>query len=119
MQHNELSSGTSAHEIKIKVKWLKSWKKCQIFVSSLLFFQLSFFFYFFLFHFIPGAFHCCCLLCLFVLYVILASSIPAARFAFYLCLFSLFLLFIVVLSDEPKQNQGRGLVDRKLVQTPQ
>ena len=33
-------------------------------------------------------------------------------------LFGLFLLFIVVLSGEPKQNQGRGLVDRKLVQTP-
>ena len=28
-----------------------------------------------------------------------------------------FLVFVVVLSGEPKQNQGRGLVDRKLVQT--
>ena len=27
------------------------------------------------------------------------------------------LLFVVVLSGEPKQNQGRGLIDRKLVQT--
>ena len=42
-------------------------------------------------------------------------SIPAARFAFCLSLFVLFLLFVVVLFGEPKQNQGRGLVDRKLV----
>ena len=33
-------------------------------------------------------------------------------------LFVLFLLFVVVWSEEPKQNQGRGLVDRKLVQAP-
>ena len=26
---------------------------------------------------------------------------------------------VIVLSDEPRQNQGRGLVDRKLVQPPQ
>ena len=25
---------------------------------------------------------------------------------------------LIVLSDEPRQNQGRGLVDRKLVKTP-
>ena len=25
---------------------------------------------------------------------------------------------IIVLSDEPRQNQGRGLVDRKLVKAP-
>ena len=42
-------------------------------------------------------------------------SIPAARIAF--C-FVLFLFFVDVLSDEPKQKQGRGLVDRKLVQVP-
>ena len=41
-------------------------------------------------------------------------SVPAARFAFCLC----FMLFLVVLFDEPRQNQGRGLVDRKLVQAP-
>ena len=29
-------------------------------------------------------------------------------------LFVLFLLFVLVLSGEPKQNQGRVLVDRKL-----
>ena len=33
-------------------------------------------------------------------------------------LFVWFLLFVVVLSGDPKQNQGRGLVDRKLVQAP-
>ena len=33
-------------------------------------------------------------------------------------LFALFLLFVIVLFGEPKQNQGRGLVDRKLVQAP-
>ena len=25
---------------------------------------------------------------------------------------------VIVLSDEPRQNQGRGLVDRKLVKAP-
>ena len=34
-------------------------------------------------------------------------------------LFVLFLFFVVVLSGEPKQKQGRGLVGRKLVQAPQ
>ena len=33
-------------------------------------------------------------------------------------LFVLFLLFVIVLSGEPRQKQGRGLVDRKLVQAP-
>ena len=32
--------------------------------------------------------------------------------------YSIFLLFVVVLSGEPKQNQGLGLVDRKQVQAP-
>ena len=40
-------------------------------------------------------------------------SIPAAAFAF-----RFVLLLVVVWSGEPKQNQGRGLVDRKLVQAP-
>ena len=40
--------------------------------------------------------------------------IPAARFAFCLC----FIRFAFVLSGEPKHNQGRGLVDQKLVQAP-
>ena len=46
------------------------------------------------------------------------TSIRAARFAFRLCFIHFVLLFVVVLSGEPKQNQGRGLVDRKLVQAP-
>ena len=46
-------------------------------------------------------------------------SKPAARFAFRLCFILFILLFEVVLSGEPKQNQGRGLVDRKLVQVLQ
>ena len=29
-----------------------------------------------------------------------------------------FAFIVIVLSDEPRQNQGRGLVDRKLVKTP-
>ena len=33
-------------------------------------------------------------------------------------LFVLFFLFVVVVSGEPKQKQGRGLVDHKLVQAP-
>ena len=47
-----------------------------------------------------------------------SPSIPAARFAFHLCFIRFVLLFVVVLSGEPKQNQGRRLVDRKLVQAP-
>ena len=50
--------------------------------------------------------------------VVTCPSIPVARFAFCLCFIRFVLLFVVVLSGEPKQNQGRGLVDRKLVQAP-
>ena len=46
-------------------------------------------------------------------------SIPAARSAFRLCFIRLFFLFVVVVSGEPEQKQGRGLVDHKLVQAPQ
>ena len=53
-------------------------------------------------------------LCLFVSYVILALWPRKLQFSSPL----LFLLFVDVLSDEPKQNQGRELVDRKLVQGP-
>ena len=36
-----------------------------------------------------------------------------------LCLFVLYVVFVFfVLSGEPRQNQGRGLVDRKLLQAP-
>ena len=37
---------------------------------------------------------------------------------FVFVLLVLLLLFAVVLSGEPKQNHGRGLVDRQLVQAP-
>ena len=52
--------------------------------------------------------------------MILALSPPALQYQlpallFVCVLFGLFLLFIVVLSGEQKQNQGRGLVDRKLL----
>ena len=61
-----------------------------------------------------------CLLCLFVLCVILALWPPVLQFQLPALLFGcvLLLLFVVVLSGETKQNQGRGLVDRKLVQAP-
>ena len=45
-------------------------------------------------------------------------SIPAAHFALCMCFIRFVLLFVVVLSGEPKQNQGQGLVDCKLVQAP-
>ena len=38
-------------------------------------------------------------------------SIPDTRFAFRLCSICFVLMFVVVLFGEPKQNQGRGLVD--------
>ena len=47
----------------------------------------------------------------------LQCQLPALLFV--CALFVLFLLFIIVLSVEPRQNQGRGLVDHKLVQVPQ
>ena len=58
---------------------------------------------------------------MFVLYVIIALWPPALQYQlsalhFVCVLFVLFLLFIIDLSGEPKQNQGRGLFDRKLVQ---
>ena len=48
----------------------------------------------------------------------ICPSIPAARFAFVCVLFPFFKLFVLVLSGKPKQNQGRELVARKLVQAP-
>ena len=45
----------------------------------------------------------------------ICQSFPAARLVF--CL-SFTRFVFVVLSGESKQNQGRGLVDRKLVQAP-
>ena len=46
-------------------------------------------------------------------------SIQLPALLFVGAVFVSFLLFVVfLLSGEPKQNQGRGLVDRKLVQAP-
>ena len=45
-------------------------------------------------------------------------SISAARLAFLIVFFVRFCLFVVVLSGEPKQNQGRGLVDCNLGKAP-
>ena len=45
-------------------------------------------------------------------------SIPAACFALYLCFIRFVFMFDVVFHAEAKQKQGRGLVDRKLVQAP-
>ena len=56
-----------------------------------------------------------CLVCDFSI-VGICPSISAARFAFCLCFILFLLLFRVVSSGEPKQNQGQGLIDRKLVQ---
>ena len=56
-----------------------------------------------------------CLVCNFSIVATCRSiQLPALLFV---CV--LFLLFVDVLSGEPKQNKGRGLVDHKLVQAPQ
>ena len=70
----------------------------------------------------PGSFNCCCV-CVYLSYTYSSiettcPSIPAARFASRLCFTRLFVLIVVVLSGEPRQKQGRWLVDRKLVQAP-
>ena len=64
-----------------------------------------------------------CGTCLFVLYVNLALWTPVFQcqlpaLLFVCVIIVLFSVFVVVLSSEPKQNQGRGLVDHKLVQAP-
>ena len=46
----------------------------------------------------------------------LQFQVPALPFV--CVLFVLFLLFVVILSGEPKQKLGRGLVNQKLVQAP-
>ena len=76
-------------------------------------------------NFIAGRPKAALLLCrLLVLYVILALWPPVRRYQlptllFVYILFVLFFLFVVFVSGEPKQKQGRGLVDHKLVQAPQ
>ena len=39
-------------------------------------------------------------------------------FEWFALVFQCYAFVVIVLSDEPKQNQGRGLVDRKLVKAP-
>ena len=59
-------------------------------------------------------------MCLFILYKNLALWPPALQYQLPALLFCLCVIrFVVVLSGELKQNQGRGLVDRQLVQGPQ
>ena len=62
------------------------------------------------------------LLCILVLYVILALWPPVLQYQWpsllSFVLFVMFFLFVVVVSGEQKQKQGRGLVDHKLVQAP-
>ena len=59
-----------------------------------------------------------CLVCDVNIVVATCPSMPAARFAFRLCFIRFAFVVLVVLSGEPKQNKGRELVDRKLVQAP-
>ena len=60
-----------------------------------------------------------CLLCLFVLYVILALWPPALQCQLpallFVCALSVLFLFCLV---NQSRTKGRGLVDRKLVQAP-
>ena len=49
---------------------------------------------------------------------LVVNPIKVNSFAYLFNCTTVFLLFVVVLSGEPKQNQGRGLVDYKLVQDP-
>ena len=62
------------------------------------------------------------LLCILVLYVIQALWPPVLQYQppalLSFVLFGLFFMFVVVVSGEPKQKQGRGLVYHKLVPAP-
>ena len=46
------------------------------------------------------------------------ACFPSIPDCFFFDLIVLVLLYVVVLSGEPEQDQGRGLVDRRLVQSP-
>ena len=52
--------------------------------------------------------------------MILALWLPALQYKLPALLFVcvLLLMFVIVLSGEPKQNQGREFIDRKLVEAP-
>ena len=70
----------------------------------------------------PGSFYCCCVW-VYLSYTYSSidttcPSIPAVRFASRLCFTCLFVLIVVVLSGEPRQKQGRGLVGHKEVRAP-
>ena len=58
-----------------------------------------------------------CLVC-YSSIVATCPPIPATHFAFRLWFIGLVILFVVVVSGEPRQKQGQGLVDHKLVQAP-
>ena len=55
-----------------------------------------------------------CLVCNFSI----VATCPSIQLPALLFVYVLFLLFVDVLSGEPRQNLGRGLVDHKLVQAP-
>ena len=66
-----------------------------------------------------GSLYSCCVYCVYLSYTyspVLQFQLPALLLV--CVLFILFLLFVVVLSGEPRQKQGRELVDHKLVQAP-
>ena len=73
--------------------------------------------------FFSGSFCCClsvsiCLIRIIALRpLVLQFHLPALLLVCVLLV--LIVLIVVVLSGEPRQKQGRGLVDRKLVQAPQ
>ena len=78
---------------------------------------LFFFFHFFLARFIVVVSVSICLIRIIVLRPhVLQFQLPALLLV--CVLFVLFVLIVVVLCCEPRQKQGRGLVDRKLVQAP-
>ena len=73
--------------------------------------------------FFLGSFYCCRFYCVYLSYTYSSieatcPSIPAARFASRLCFIRFVFVvrsYVVVLSGEPMQKQGGGLIDRKLV----
>ena len=61
-------------------------------------------------------FLCVCCIFLLVCNFSIEATCPSIQLPALLFVCVLFVLFVDVLSGEPKQNQGRGLVDHKLVQ---
>ena len=124
-QTKQLSVWGTKADLRVRVgrpqtSWAPQWFHCWPSQAELLFCLLL---VFFLFIFSCPFSLLLYLLCLFVLYVILALWPPALQYQlpsllFDCVLFVLYLLFVVVSSGEPKQNQGRGLVDHRLVRAP-